>query len=178
MALPVRRCSSTRTESRTSWAPAKASWSSSRRMRRAASAQRREWTSRRPPRPSLRSGSSRKATSPALAWRASTPSPRAVSQRWLAPPGGRRPLVEVVGDSRVARDQAGVEQRRGGVEIVVGEGQRLLHRADAVAELQARVPERVPDPLGQLLDLARSRSLRVWMRRTSRSLPGHSSPRP
>ena len=38
----------------------------------AISAHRMAWTSRRPPRPSFRSGSSRNATSPASAWREAT----------------------------------------------------------------------------------------------------------
>ena len=40
------------------------------------------------------------------------------------------------------------EERRGGVEVVLGEAEGLLDGADGVAELQALVPDRVPEPLG------------------------------
>ena len=45
--------------------------------------------------------------------------------------------------------QPRAEQRRGCVEIVAGEAQGLTDGAHAVAELQTRVPDRVPDPVGE-----------------------------
>ena len=144
-------------------------------MRRAASAQRREWTSRSPPRPSLRSGSSRKATSPDLAWRASTPSPSAPQPAGrLVPPRRRRPAPgQVGGEVGVAGDEPGVEERRGRVEVVV--------RPAPAPPSPTAPPWPSFSPASQsgyqirsasCLTSARSRSLRVWMSRTSRSLPG------
>ena len=127
---------------------------------RAASAQRRAWTSRRPPRPSLRSGSSRKATSPtghdvprphrrARRNRASTASATALAERLsqLRPTG--RPVAGEVADR---------EQRGGGVEVVGRQGERLVHGADRVAELQPVVPDRVPEASAMRLDVPSPRA--------------------
>ena len=53
---------------------------------------------------------------------------------------GRQPCI--------TGDVAGSQQRGGGVEVARGQAQRLLRRRDAVAEVQALLPDRVPDGIG------------------------------
>ena len=77
--------------------------------------------------------------------------------------------------SRVAGDVPGRQQRRRRVEVVGGEGERLLRGAHGVAELQPLVPDRVPDPLGEL---RRCRRRPLWRSTTSMSDCGASSARP
>ena len=62
-------------------------------------------------------------------------------------------LGELVGQGGVTGDVAHAQHRRGRVEVVGGEAQGLLDRAHGVAELQVLVPDRVPDALGEALDL-------------------------
>ena len=173
---PVRRWSSTRTASRTSPAAARASGSPLASWGRAASDQPRAWTSRRPPRPSFRSGSRRKATSPCWRWRSRTELASSPSQRFdRLRHRATASVGQLLGERDVARQVAGDEERGGRVEVGRREGQRLLDRAHRVAQLQAGVPDRVPEALRGL----RRPSASGWCsRRRSRSLPGASSPRP
>ena len=48
----------------------------------------------------------------------------------------------------VTRDVTDVEQRGGGVDVVVGERQRLFDRASAMAGNEPCVPQRVPQTFG------------------------------
>ena len=68
-----------------------------------------------------------------------------------------RPAGQVVGEGPVAGDEAQVEETQRGLEITVGDREGLLHRPDAVVEPDPRVPDRVPDLLGDLLDVAAAR---------------------
>ena len=54
-------------------------------------------------------------------------------------------LGELRGERFVASNMAGAEHGGGGIEIVGRQRQRLLHRRDAVAEVQTFVPDGVPD---------------------------------
>ena len=60
---------------------------------------------------------------------------------------------QLVAERAVAGQVAGLEQTGGGVEVVGRQGQRLLHRAHRVAQLQPGVPDRVPVAVGQLADV-------------------------
>jgi hypothetical protein len=62
-------------------------------------------------------------------------------------------IGELAGQHRVTRNGAQRQHRRGRVEIVGSQVERLLRRAHRVTELQALVPERVPDALGDLADV-------------------------
>ncbi len=55
-------------------------------------------------------------------------------------PLGLGPAGQLVAEGGVAGDEPHVEERRGGVEVGGGQGQRLLDRTDGVAELEAGVP--------------------------------------
>ena len=101
------------------------------------------------PRPSFRLGSSRKATSPCSAWRSSTRSATAGPASAFDRRRQRRPRsVGQLGRQRgLAGQVAHGQQRRGRVEVVGGQPQRLLDRAHGVAELQLGVPDRVPELL-------------------------------
>ena len=57
---------------------------------------------------------------------------------------------KLVGHRRVAGHRAGRQEARGRVQVLGGHLQELGQRPHLVAELQARIPERVPDPLGDL----------------------------
>ena len=63
----------------------------------------------------------------------------------LAEGGGGQPLR----DRWVAGDDPGAEQSGGGVEVVAGQVERLADGAHAVAQVEALVPDRVPDAVGQ-----------------------------
>ena len=74
----------------------------------------------------------------------------------LAGPAG--PLLpgaagKTLRQGRVAGDVARREQRRGGVEILGGQLQCLGHGAHGVAQLQALVPDRIPQPAGHVGDI-------------------------
>ena len=55
-----------------------------------------------------------------------------------------------VGHRRVAGHRPGRQEARGRVQVLGGHLQELGQRPHLVTELQARIPERVPDPLGDL----------------------------
>ena len=74
--------------------------------------------------------------------------PRAVA------PLARDAIDQLVAHRVVAGDDARVEQAERGLEVVVGDGARLVGRADAVVELEAGVPDRVPEPVGERADVA------------------------
>ena len=136
--------------------PRRASTSSpSNSMRRAASAHRSACTSRRPPRPSFRSGSSRKATSPACACALARPAAGGVRASASAPllPLGERAFGQLVRERRVAGEMASAQQRRRSVEIVSRQGERLPHRAHAVAEREPLVPDGIPEAIGDRADV-------------------------
>ena len=121
-----------------------------------ASAQWRAWTSRMPPRPSFRSGSSRNATSPNRQWRATTDSASSCSRRFdrcrhASTASVDSSSVKLIGTGQVA----GRQQGRGRVEVVVGERQRLVDRAHRVTEFHPGVPDRIPQRLSELLDVRR-----------------------
>ena len=68
------------------------------------------------------------------------------------------PLLEglagqLLGEALVAGEVAHLQQRGGGVEVVGGQRQGLPHRAHGVAELQALVPDRVPEAVGEGADV-------------------------
>jgi hypothetical protein len=60
---------------------------------------------------------------------------------------------QVLGEALVAGQVPDLQERRGRVEVVGGEGEGLAHRAHGVAELHALVPDRVPEPVGQGADV-------------------------
>ena len=62
---------------------------------------------------------------------------------------------EPAGEPVVPGDRPGAELRGGRVEVCVGAGQLLIERSNRVAELQAGVPQRVPERRGELLDAGR-----------------------
>ena len=71
----------------------------------------------------------------------------------VAPPPRERPRVTSRGaELVVAGQRPGAEQRRRRVEVVGGQRQLVVERAHGVAELEAGVPQRVPQLLGQLVD--------------------------
>lgn len=51
------------------------------------------------------------------------------------------------------RDQSCVEESEGGIQIAIGHLDRTVERVDAVVELDALFPDRVPDPLRDLVDV-------------------------
>ena len=91
----------------------------------------------------------------------------------------------VVGDGRLrrvddvllARDEGDVEQADGGRQVRPGHGPALVDGADAVVELHALVPDRVPEPVGQAGESAAPRARVWWSRTRSKSLSGPPSRR-
>ena len=71
----------------------------------------------------------------------------------LVPPGRLGLLQERFGDSSLTPDHARIEQAKGHADVLGGDGQHLLGAADRVIELDALVPDRVPDPVGDGLDV-------------------------
>ncbi len=65
----------------------------------------------------------------------------------------RHRAVEAVEQSLVADDQPGLQERGRLVELVGGQLGRLLRREHAVAELEAAVPHRIPELLGDRGDV-------------------------
>ncbi len=112
--------------------------------------------SRRPPRLSLSSGSRRNAASPkrsvtarARARERSAATASRASSIGHGPAGhSRRPEVGVAGH------EPGVEEPEHRLEVAVAVVERLAHRPHAVVEVDAGVPDRVPDATGDLLDVA------------------------
>jgi hypothetical protein len=70
------------------------------------------------------------------------------------PPLVAGPAGQLGGQVGVADEEPGVELGGGGVEVGAGQGDGLLDRAHRMAQLQATVPDRVPEPLGHLVDVA------------------------
>ena len=111
-------------------------------------AQPRAWTSRSPPRPSFRSGSSRKATSPARAWRSlDRAGPARRASAWPASASCARPRVgQLVGEARRRRRRGG---RRGATWRCRGRRRRAPSASFTVRtawpSFSALVPDRVPD---------------------------------
>ena len=111
-------------------------------------------TSRRPPRASLRSGSSRKASSPAVRQRAARPrAAPAAGAGAVCRQAAYAPLAQLGGQRRVAGEVPSVEQAERGLEVVPGDGERLGDRAHGVVEADAGVPDRVPDRVGDRADV-------------------------
>ena len=115
-------------------------------------------TSRSPPWPSLRSGSSSVRDLAGLVLALEDPrlqlvEPALAVLRQFATPG-----VDHLGRQlRVAGDQAGGEQRRRRVEVVLARSSWSSSGAHGVAELRAGVPQRVPDRRRERLDATRRR---------------------
>ena len=174
-ARPVRRCSSTRASSSMSYARARLTSSCSRRMARAACAQCSECTSRRPPRPSLRSGSSMNATSPACAWRASTRAASSSSQRFE-----RRSHCDRAAVLRSAVSAASPAMWRA-LSNAVAESRSLSASSSASRCVQTLWPSFIPaSQIGYHTRSDTAFTSRRGLRRsiTSRSLCGQSSARP
>ena len=105
--------------------------------------------SRRPPRASLRSGS--RVGQVALA---GVPLRDLLLQLRQPVAGVGAPVVgdgrpRAVDVLRVARDAGDVEQADRGRQVARGHGAALVDGADAVVQLYALVPDRVPEPVGQ-----------------------------
>ena len=66
----------------------------------------------------------------------------------VGPPVLERALAEPRRQVRVARDVPGVQQPEGDLEIAAGHPSGLRHGPHGVVEPRARVPDRVPDPVG------------------------------
>ena len=66
----------------------------------------------------------------------------------VGPPVLERALAQPRGQVRVARDVPGVQQPEGDLEVAAGHPPGLRHGPHGVVELRARVPDRVPDPVG------------------------------
>ena len=123
--------------------------------------------SRRPPPPSLRSGSSISATSPGRTRRNADASASCVSTRRARRCASWRPRVdELVGEVFVAGDVVRVQERGQRVDVLVRERDRVLHRARAVPGDEPGVPQRVPDALGEV---AHGRAARDPSRRAARA---------
>ena len=114
--------------------------------------------SRRPPFACLRSGSSRWATSPSFAWRSRVISSSPAS-RFRAPSTQRSRTVgeHALAELDVTGDRAPVEQAQHDLQVVAGDRDRFLRRPHAVIERDAGVPDRVPEPVGDLAEVARDR---------------------
>ena len=82
--------------------------------------------------------------------------------------------AELAPELLVAGDRPRVEEPERRFEIAVADLERPVEGLDAVVERDALFPDRIPDPLRELVDVARSRCTST----TSRSLPGASSARP
>ena len=68
-------------------------------------------------------------------------------------PGRTTLLGELHGERRIAGEMPHRQHCSRGVEIVGGQFDGLLDRAHGMAELDALIPDRIPDPLGQLADI-------------------------
>ena len=117
-------------------------------------AQRSDWTSRRPPCPSLRSGSRRYATSVSSSCRATT--------RSAGPARCVRPSIATASRPAAITSRASSSSPASGrtVSIAVADSRSVrassiwsFTRAHRVAELHAGVPDRIPDRRGQRFDL-------------------------
>ena len=62
-------------------------------------------------------------------------------------------LRQLCRDALVTADEATAQECGRGGEVVSGEAHRLAHRAHAVTELQPLIPDRVPDPVGDVIDV-------------------------
>ena len=81
-----------------------------------------------------------------------------LGQQGKPPPGAATPLVVVVGGQvgsqlGVAGDVAGIQQRRGRVQVGLGQITGLPGRAHRMAELQPLVPDGVPQPGSDFADV-------------------------
>ena len=72
----------------------------------------------------------------------------------LLSPHRQRPLSQLVGECVIAGNVANGQHRRGRVQIRGGKVHGLTHRPHGVAQLEALVPHRVPQRLGNLGDLS------------------------
>ena len=128
--------------------------------------------------PDFRSGSSISATAPGRSNRSSAAAASAPTSRSRR--RGREllhPLDQLGGQVGVAGDETHVEQRGERVEVVVGDGQRLLHRADRLTEDESGIPERIPECAGVRRPTARPGDHRACRSITSTSDAGTSSRR-
>ncbi len=71
----------------------------------------------------------------------------------LVAPGRLGLLQERFGDTGLTPDHARIEQAESDPDVFGGDGQDLLGAADRVVELDALVPDGVPDPVGDGLDV-------------------------
>jgi hypothetical protein len=69
------------------------------------------------------------------------------------PPQRQGPGRQILAEAAVTGDHPGREQGGGRVEVVARQAERLLGGAHGVAELQALVPDRVPQPLRHRADV-------------------------
>ena len=60
---------------------------------------------------------------------------------------------QLLGEALVAGEVAHLQERGGGVEVVGGQRQGFAHGPNGVAELQALVPDRVPEGVGEGADV-------------------------
>ena len=81
--------------------------------------------------------------------RAEAPVVPSPAGRPLGPP----PVCQGTGEEVVASHQPGAQQARGGVEALAGHLEDLVDRAHLVAQLQAGVPHRIPETVGDRTDL-------------------------
>ena len=112
-------------------------------------------TSRSPPWLSFRSGSRRKATSPAVARRSAICclEEREVPGTEAITPGGPGFLEERLRHPGLAPDQTAVEQAERHADVLGGRAEDLGRPPDRVVEVYALVPDRVPDGVGDLPDV-------------------------
>ena len=148
---PVTRCSATRTSSSTSSARSTTARSSAWNRSAAASSQPTVAESRKPPRPSFRSGSSMNATSPDASCRDVVLARSTCNQSSrLLRHAAHDAVVQCLTHGCIAGERANIEQRGDRVEIVVVGSSLPSARPHGVAESKARVPDRVPEPAQQL----------------------------
>ena len=174
---PVMRCSSTRASSSVVVLGRQRLGSRRRRGRdRAARIQARACTSRSPPRPSFRSGSSAAATSPVATWRASTASASCGEHalRLLAPLPRRATRQRRSHSDGDPASTPGAQQRRGRGQVARCQLQRLGRRSGSRGRPSAWRPTSGTRAAAQ----RRGSSEPSCSSSRSRSLCGASSPRP
>ena len=72
----------------------------------------------------------------------------------VTPPAGPAFGGDPFGQLGVTSQRPDGQQRRRGVEVLVGQRQLIIHRANGVTELETGVPQRIPERAGQLVDTA------------------------
>ena len=69
-------------------------------------------------------------------------------------PLGPCPLAQLVDERAGSCDRAHRQERRRHIEVVTGQGEGLVNRAYRMADLEATIPDRIPQRRREVIDIA------------------------